>query len=231
VGSASVSEKEIQSAIGEKLNQIQNAETWKTFLKENSDKFPPIEGGGTVKVDKLALQIKGETFTLGLGFRQVFLKTTMERAKSLMNSPALFRYLYGLDAESKVDQESDTFRARIFKKVPILSDQDYVLEYKSFQDKDIWFQRASQVEDKKDFALRDNLKTLEPVKDGVVFREISYVYILRWYLRALGPKVRSVMVTELEKVNHSVKCTAESEKPVSNELATDCWQKAERAVK
>jgi hypothetical protein len=220
---------EIQNAMGEHLSKLQSASAWREFVKSKPDGFPKDLSRPTVLVDKMPLQLKDEAFTLGISYRQMYMKTTMERAKQIMTSPDLWRSLFGLDADSKLEETGNRFKARIFKKVPVISDQDYVLEYKNLEDQGIWFQRATQAEDKKEFALRDNLKALEQADGGIILREVSIVYILRWYLRALGPQVRSVMVKELTKLNSSTKCAAESEKPMSQELAKECFTLSEKS--
>jgi hypothetical protein len=226
-GYAAIPEKEIQTAIGERLNKLQSETAWREYIKTNADKFPSDFKRETVLVDKSPLEVAGDSFTLGIGYRQFFMKTKMERAKKIMNSPELFKDLFGLDEDSKFGEVGEVFKARIFKKVPVLSNQDYILQYEGRTDGKIWFQRAKQAEDRKNFAIRDNLKALEEVGGGVLFREVSLVYILRWYLRAAGPQVRSIMEKEMVKLNDSVKCAAESEKPLTKELAAECWKMAE----
>lgn len=223
------------------LSKIASPEEYKTFLTKNPLAFPEIKDPNIVNVitERLEVPFEGDTYTLGIGYRQFQVKCSYERAKKLLNSPELFKSLYGLDGDSKVDIESseiaqqtadqESFQARIMKSVPVISNQDFILQYSnSFYDP-FWFQRAKLVVDKADFALRDNLKTIEVLKgtkDSVVMREISMVYILRWYLRALGPQVRSIMKSELERLSRAEKCTLESDQQLSHELAKSCWIKS-----
>lgn len=225
---AAIPKNEIQTAIAEKLNTYQTAESWREFVKSAPSGYPAEVKKMTAETDKFTLKLGGDTYTLGIGYRQVFMKADLGRVKQILTDTALWKNLYGLDAEATVDGGTrERFKARIFKKVPVISDQDYILEYREFEDGGLWFQRAVQAEDKKEFALRDNLKTLERVEGGTLLREVSLVYILRWYLRALGPQVRSTMESEITKLNHAIKCTAESAKPVTKELAGECWKLAE----
>ncbi|HEX4925191.1 MAG TPA: hypothetical protein VFV50_13950 [Bdellovibrionales bacterium] len=230
VAFAAIPKNEIQNAIAERLNKYQSAQSWREFVKSVPAGFPADIKTMTAETDKLTLELDGDTYTLGIGYRQVFMKADFERVKKLLTDTALWKDLYGLDAEATISDAADgKFRARIFKKVPVISDQDYTLEYKQFEDGGVWFQRATQAEDKKDFALRDNLKALERVDGGTLLREVSVVYILRWYLRALGPQVRSTMETEVTKLNHALKCAAESSEPVTKKLAGECWKLAEKS--
>ena len=224
---AAIPQKEILTAIGTKITQLETAEAWKTFVKSKPEIFPPMKDGkSTVVVDKMTLELGGDTYTLGVGSRQMTLKADYERVKKILNTPAYWRNLYGLDADANVSEPGDVFKARIFKKIPVVSNQDYTLEYRNFENGGVWFQRAQQESDKNEFALRDNLKALEKTPGGVIYREYSLVYVLRWYLRALGPQMRSVMQTELEKINVSMRCMAESPKPLSSELAKECGAQA-----
>lgn len=222
ISQAAIPEKELLAAVGSKLNQLQTATSWKEFVKTNEKAFPSLDKGPSVVVDKLIFELDGETYTFGVGYRQVFLKTDIGRVKKILNSPGIWKDLYGLDADAAVEGAGDSFKARIFKKIPVVSDQDYVLDYKNFDEGGVWFQRAKQFSDKNEFALRDNLKALEKVDGGVVYREYALVYVLRWYLRALGPQMRSIMETELAKANVAFKCMAESTKEVSADLAKEC---------
>ncbi|MEQ1877504.1 MAG: hypothetical protein ABL958_12735 [Bdellovibrionia bacterium] len=225
--SAAIPEKEILSAIGSKISQLETAGAWRDFVKAKPDTFPLVkQGESTVVVDKMTLELKGDTFTLGIGSRQMFLKAAFERVKKILNSPVYWKYLYGLDADANIGEPGDVFKARIFKTIPVVSDQDYTLEYRNFENGGVWFQRAKQDSDKNEFALRDNLKALEKVDGGTLYREYSIVYVLRWYLRALGPQMRSVMEKELAKINVSMRCMAESPKELSLELAQVCGKDA-----
>ena len=118
----------------------------------------------------------------------------------------------------------EKFKARIYKKVPAIEDQDYTLEYTFTYKKPYTFIRARLDKDQKGFALRDNLKVLEETKDGLIAREISYLYPLRWYVRALGPTARSTMKTEMNKVSWMEKCLTEESPsfPPSDETITKC---------
>jgi hypothetical protein len=179
-------------------------------------------------VEREDLELNDDTFTLAIGYRQV--STESKKAdflKSLWSSPELFQKLYNLDGESKVEDPNfskDRFKARIFKKLPAIEDQDFTLEYTTTHKANFTFIRARLVKDEAGFALRDNLKVLEETKNGMVIREISYLYPLKWYVRALGPTARSTMKTELNKVSVTEKCLTEesSHFPPSDEIIKKC---------
>jgi hypothetical protein len=226
---ASVNASAITEEVNKEFTQLADLESWKAFLDDHPELFPKNNSEVFVKVEKKDLKAGGGSYTVGMGYRQVFIKADIQKVKDILNNPDGFRYLYGLDADSKVDEKKgDKFRARIYKKVPLVADQDYVLEYSSHQDGPVWFQRAKLVEDKKDFALRDNLKALESVEGGVIFREISMVYILKWYGKLFGPQARGIMEKELKKITLATKCAAENPTPFTTEIAQSCWQSAEK---
>src|SRR5690606_15004135 len=137
---------------------------------------------------------------------------------TLWATPELFQKIYDLDAESTVAESEPKqkspkqFKARIFKKIPAIEDQDYVLEYTIIEKKPYTFIRAKLVEDRKKFALRDNLKVLEENADGMVIREISHLYPLKWYERMLGPTDLSTMKKEHNKISVIEKCLVQESK-------------------
>jgi hypothetical protein len=228
---AKVPEKEILDIFDKRLNDLANPESFKT-LTQNLKVFPdPTKENPTMVVEKEELVLDGETFTLAVGYRQVATaKGTQSKAnflKSLWAAPELFQKIYNLDGESKVaDAEltKDHFKARVYKKVPGIEDQDYILDYTFTYQKPYTFIRAKLDKDQKGFALRDNLKVLEETPDGLIIREISYLYPLRWYVRALGPTARKTMKTELNKVSVIEKCLVEESQnfPPSDEIIKKC---------
>lgn len=226
-------EKKLQKYFDETIEAISTAKGWSDFLKQKTEAFPTVDKSKTfVKVEKEEIKIDGETFTIGIGYRQALINTSFEKIKRILNSPELFKNLFFLDKTAVIDEtykeitkqekDQETFRARIFKSVPLISNQDYVLEYKNFKDQDYWFQRARLVKDAENFAVRDNIKVLENTENGIVFREVSYVYVLRWYVRAMGPSMRSIMHKEMIPITNSLKCLAEKEE-VSEVQALNCW--------
>lgn len=180
-------------------------------------------------VDKDKLMINDVTYSSFVGYRQVLIKGKPEILKALWTMPELFQKAYGLDDTSKVDGPSskDSFKARIFKKVPAIEDQDYTLRYTITEQKPFTFVRAKLDHDKNDFALRDNLKVLEETVDGLLVREISYLYPKKWYVNALGAVARSTMKTELNKISFIEKCLVEESNvyPPSDEIFKKCSQK------
>lgn len=185
-------------------------------------------------VDRMPIQVSGESIVLGVGYRQVFIKAKLDRVKKILNDPTLFKSLYGLTENAdvptdkrKIAATETDFQAHIFKKVPLIPNQDYVLGYTNSTDENIWFQRAKMVEDHENFAIRDNLKAVEEVEDGVILREVSMVYVLKWWVRFFGPQMREVMTKELRKITDSMRCLSEGSAEITNASAGACWEKAQ----
>lgn len=232
--SAAVPEKLLTENIGKKLDLLAPPEKWQNFVKENETLFPKTGKSNDkthVIVRKEEMLVDGDSYTLGVGYRQTFIKAPITKVKQILNTPELFKSLYGLDANADVEPIQDkkrenvtAFKARIFKHVPLVPDQDYVLDYENKEVENLWVQRAKLHKDNSRFALRDNLKVLESSQGGTIFREVSVIYALKWYVRFFGPGVRDVMTKETVKITDAVKCLAESEKEPTSELAESCWK-------
>ena len=83
-------ENPILSAIETKINQLESAPAWKEFVKAMPQTFPPlVDGGSTVVVDKMTIEIGGDSYTVGVGARQMFLKADMERVKTILNTTTI----------------------------------------------------------------------------------------------------------------------------------------------
>lgn len=229
---AKIPEKEITEIFNTRLDELANATAFKKFTEEKVKLFPDsTKENPSMVVEREELVLNDETFTLAIGYRQVAINSKKaDFLKSLWASPELFQKIYNLDGNSKVeesDSSKNKFKARIYKKVPAIEDQDYTLEYTIKEEAPYTFIRAKLVKDEKGFALRDNLKVLEETKDGLIVREISYLYPLRWYVRALGPTTRNMMKKEMNKVSMTEKrLTEESTSfPPSDELIEKCIEK------
>lgn len=225
----SIPEKEITEVFNQRLDNLTTPEAFKKFTEENSKLFPDsTKENLSMIVEREELKLNNETFTLAIGYRQVAIKSTKaDFLKSLWSSPELFQKIYNLDAASNIDDSNSTknrFKARIFKKVPAIGDQDYILDYTVTHKSPFTFIRAKLDIDQKGFALRDNLKVLEETKDGLVVREISYLYPLKWYVRALGPTTRSLMKEEINKISYTEKCLIEesTQFPPNDETLKKC---------
>jgi hypothetical protein len=232
---AKIPEKEILDIFNERLNSLANPKSFHEFVDLHQNLFPdPLKVNPSMEVEREELKLNDETFTLAIGYRQVATKSgTKDKAaflKSLWATPELFQKVYNLDGESKVPDTDDIkdsknrFKARVFKKVPGIEDQDYILDYTITHQYPYTFIRAKLDKDQKGFALRDNLKVLEETKDGLIIREISYLYPLRWYVRALGPTARKTMKTELNKISLIEKCLVEESVsfPPTDEIIKSC---------
>lgn len=229
---AKVPEKEILEIFNQRLNDLATPESFKKFTK-NQSKFPDLKKENlsenpSVTSEKEEIKVSGDTFTINIAYRQVALKSDNSSfLKSLWAEPKLFQKIYKLDSDATIDEPGSSasrFKAHIYKKIPALPDQDFTLEYTTTHKDNFTFVRAKLVKDETGFALRDNLKVLEETKDGLVVREISYFYPLKWYVRALGPTARSTMRSELNKISRVEKCLTEesSHFPPSDEIIKNC---------
>ena len=220
-------------AMATELNKWTSKNQMQALIEEASTitKNNPLD----VTVIRQSMMIDGKKWTLGKGSIRVVIKAPIDKVRKLLTSPAHFQSIYNLDAPCVVDEDikakakltsspSGDFLARIYKRVPIFEDQDYILSYKAFQKDSFWFQHASLVKDLKDFALRDSIQILQPLdKNTTIFREISLLYLRRWYLRLLGPQVRGVVRKELQKVAKNFKCIAESSNENLQAVSKECW--------
>lgn len=216
----------------ERLSKISNKPEWQKYLKEHSADLPALtaDSAPVTIVNKEDLKIENDTYPIGIGNRSAFVKTTLAKYKEFLTTPELFQHAYGLDGPAVVADAPKTpteFLGRIYKKVPGIEDQDYTLKYKVVDEKKILFIRASLQADKKQFALRDNLKILEEVPGGVIAREISIVYPLRWYVRVFYGATMDIMKKEMTKISLVEKCILESEPKtvLLPETSKECWKK------
>ncbi len=226
---------QISKYFDQKLSEISSKSKWATFLQNNKENFPDLntKSEPITVVNREELKIENDTFSIGIGFREAFVKTSLSNYKTFLANPELFKSAYGLDGDANLPDSvisAHEFKARIFKKIPGLEDQDYVLKYNISKDGVFYFIRASLLEDKRGFALRDNLKILEEVKDGVIVRELSYVYPLRWWVRLFGNTTQSIMKKELTKVSLAEKCILEGDQNqiFDHEHEKACWKKFDR---
>ncbi|MCB0394921.1 MAG: hypothetical protein KDD25_10185 [Bdellovibrionales bacterium] len=223
--------EEILLKVGEKLESLINSQNWSQYVERHPNGFPanfeqsPVH----VSVEAEDLEVNKESFTLGWGFQQIFIKAPTEIVISWLTNPSAFQSIYDLDGSSHPSSNVNplNFVARIFKKVPVLADQDYSLAYTVSKSGPVWFQRAKLVKDETDFALRDNLKSVVAVNGGTLYREISMVYVLNWFVRMMGPTARKVMKDEITKTAKSMKCIFESRSPLSERniqsVSKQCW--------
>ena len=230
---ANIQEDKVSKAMAVELDRWTSKSQMRVLMEDASTitRDKPLD----VIVTKQNMMIDGKRWTLGKGSIRVLIKAPIDKVKKLLTSPSYFQSIYNLDAPCVVDENlrtkvnlkssySGDFLARIYKRVPVFEDQDYVLSYQSFQKDSFWFQRASLVKDLKNFALRDSIQILQSVdKDTTIFREISLLYLRRWYLRLLGPQVRGVVRKELQKVAKSFKCIAESSNENLQATSKECW--------
>jgi hypothetical protein len=212
-----------------RLDELTGVAAFDDFVKTHPQYFPEIsfENPVYVVVDKERVRIGKKKIKIGTSYLQVVIKGDPAFLRLMMESPHWYKDIYDLDGEASLGSvgEDGCFKAHIFKKVPVISDQDYILSFSCRSLENLWFQRATLVEDLKDFALRDNLKILQPVEGGVVYREVSYVYPLGWLARALSGMARKTMIKELKIMGNSIKCIAEKGLPFEPSFAASCWER------
>ncbi len=233
ISSASIQQDKVLKAMAVELDRWTSESQMRVLMEDafTITRDKPLD----VTVTKQNMKIDGKRWTLGRGSIRVLIKAPIDKVKKLLTSPSYFQSIYNLDAPCVINEDirkkadltssySGDFLARIYKRVPVFEDQDYILSYKSFQKDSFWFQRASLVKDLKNFALRDSIQILQSVdKDTTIFREISLLYLRRWYLRLLGPQVRGVVRKELRKVAKNFKCIAESSNENLQAISKECW--------
>ena len=212
-----------------RLDGLTGVAAFETFVQDHPHYFPEIsfENPVHVVVDKERVRIGKKKIKIGTSYLQVVIEGDPAFLRQMMESPHWYKDIYDLDNEASLGsvEEGGRFKAHIFKKVPVISDQDYILTFWSRSIDNLWFQRATLVEDLKDFALRDNLKILQPVEGGVVYREVSFVYPLGWLARALSGMARKTMIKELKIMGNAIKCIAEKGLPFDPTFAESCWER------
>lgn len=221
------SSQDILRYFDSRLSYLTCAETIRKFVDRNAHVFPQFsrEQPISIRVEKKKVKINRKKVSVGISYVQVYIEAPSEYVQMLLETPEWFQALYSLDRSAYMGPRAadGTFKARIYKKVPVIPNQEFVLSFSSTTSGDMWFQRGRLLEDRGNFALRDNLKILEPVQGGVVYREISFVYPLKWWARALSSVVQGTMRKELKQMARAFKCTAEKSHPFTEEKATSCW--------
>lgn len=222
-------ESSIMEYFDQRLDELTDVTAFKNFVDSHPHYFPEASFDDPVRVtvSKEHVRIGRKKIKIGTSYLQVVIKAKPELMRQLMESPHWYRDIYDLDRDAALGSvgEDGSFKAHIFKRVPVIPNQDYILSFSCTSQGNLWFQRATLVEDLKDFALRDNLKIIEPVDGGVVFREISFVYPLGWLARALSGVARKTMVKELKVMGNAIKCIAEKGLPFEPDVAASCWER------
>lgn len=210
-----------------RLNLLTCPIKFKEFVEQNTDCFPTVsrEHPTSVRVNKQKVILDGKKVALGVSYLQVLIEAPPVYVQTLLETPEWYQSLYALDRSAYMGPptENGSFKAYIYKKIPVIPNQEFVLDYSRTVLGELWFQRGRLHEDRRNFALRDNLRVLEPVPGGVILREISFVYPLKWWARALYPAIRGVMKKELSQIAAVLKCAAEKRLPFTKEIANACW--------
>jgi hypothetical protein len=221
------SNQDILGYFDSRLSHLTCCEAFREFVDQNNHIFPQLSGEQpiSVRVEKKKVIINQKKVSVGISYVQVYIEAPLEYIQTLLETPEWFQALYSLDRSAYIGPRAvdGTFKARIYKKVPVIPNQEFILSFSSITSGSIWFQRGRLLEDRGNFALRDNLKILEPVQGGVVYREISFVYPLKWWARALSSVVQGTMKKELKQMARALKCTAEKSHPFTEEKAASCW--------
>jgi len=248
---AAVPREQITQWMNTQLSSLLTEEAFTRFAKKYI--HYQSENQVSVLVKPEEIQIKNEKYTLGLAIKAVKVDLPMDKVKRILSTPKLYQSIYNIDAPADLGFLPDfsSFRARIFKKIPVLSNQDYVLDYKPTQVGETWFLRAKLHKDNEDFALRDNLTMVNTTTaNSVVVNniasqsdkttqiiEVSYVYILNTLARLAGPQTRKIMQTEIRKAALAFACICDNEEIKKSEersevfntlisaAAKDCWKK------
>ena len=222
--------EKIRTAFSERLEAVYlRDEEFDVFRKRYPELFPVDPDPPWILVRKEKMNLDGKSITIGASYIQLTIHVPMERLIRYLESPQWFQALYNLDADACVEGGcgEGRFHARIFKRVPLIPNQDFVLGFSSCQSGCFWFQRAQLVEDRKKFAVRDNLKILESVQGGTVYREISLIYPRRWWARAAGATFRKVMRRELHRLVKALQCVVEGKRELDPAAAAECWEQVD----
>jgi len=220
---------EVMRYFDQRLLELTEPGVFEAFIAKHPNYFPPKSDAHPVHVvvEKEHTRIGGKKVGLGVSYLQVFIAAEPAYVRQLMESPQWYRHIYDLDRDATYGpiNGDGTFKAHIYKKVPVIPNQDYILSFSCVSRGDLWFQRATAIEDRKAFALRDNLKIVHPVEGGTLFREVSFVYPLSWWARALSGVARKTMIKELRIMGNAIKCIAEKGSPFDAEFAAACWRR------
>jgi hypothetical protein len=223
---ATVKKEKIEKLIEDQLVGLMDNGAFKTFINNNRLYFPDLDKNNPVSVwvGKRKFFIGENRISIGLGIWQVYIRATSCDVINILKSPELFQPLFGLHGEAIVNSQGDrdNFQARIYKRVPVLKDQDYILGFSHKRSGNIWFQFAKLIEDRNEFALRAHLKVVESANEAVILRELSLVYPLKWWVRFLFGAVRNIMKREMRYLSKAIKCLAEKGPPFNENRALDC---------
>lgn len=207
-----------------RAQNLNASQDWDGFLSRHGSQFPGVSTSEIV--EKAKIRIDGKDHIYGEAFRQIKLNAPLERVREILLRPDLFRESFGLDEEAHLgplkNPLATEFMARIKLRLPIVPDQNYELRYRLLEKPNRIFQFVEQVKDHEDFALRETLVVVEAKSDFVMFREVGRVMPLSWAMRALGAQLRQITKSELQKMNKALKCMAESQNPLTDELAKKC---------
>ncbi len=208
--------KLLQKEMDNKLTELTDPVKFKEFIQKNPELFPGVspKKPSQIVIKREEWKIGDQTFVLSNGYRQLFIEGLNSKfLKELWSTPELFPKIYQLDKSAVIPGFKNTkthYQARIYKKIPIIADQDYTLDYQVTEKPGSpYFVRARLVKDHGEFALRDNFKSLEETPDGMVITVIDFIYPLSSIVRALGPTVRGTLKDELRKLNELEKCFTE----------------------
>ena len=256
---AAPSSEKISMELDKIAEPLKDHKGWEEFIKKNSQLCGQVNTKSNyshVEVIDQNREIEGQTIRVGLGCRTVFILAKPSTVVTVVDSPQFFQSLYGLDKpavereitpstheitlpQNKVnaDQAVQTpknnsvpYEARIFKLVPGIETQDYTLKYESHWENLVWIGSAKMTKDAKNFAVRHNVKIIEPFENGSVYREVALFVPIRWWVKLFSGLTQKVTKQELKKLNFSIKCAAEKvEKgePMSDSIGKLCHKYAE----
>jgi hypothetical protein len=230
---ASIPTNKITEEMNKYLDPFLKKTGWNNFVKTR----PNSTDGGQpfVSTEDLRVKIGDEEYVIGLGYRTVFIEATPKTVVGIVDNPIFFQSLYGLDKPALVSPANSdgTYRARIFKLVPGIETQDFTLDYRGHWEGDSWIGQAKLVKDEREFALRNNIKIVEPHGTGSIYREVALFFPLRWWMRGLlHGTVQAVTKKEMTKLNKSIKCASEevqsSGVAMNDEIGKKCFAEASK---
>ena len=225
----------ISSEMAKALVSLKKKAGWDEFIANHKDLFANVNEENPapfLAVSDLVVKVDKDEYRVGMGTRSIWIAATPKVVVQVVNNPHTLMPLYGLDKPADIYpvNADGSFDARVYKLVPGIETQDYTLHYAGNWEGEVWIQEASQVKDEKGFALRENIKIVEPSGHGALFREVSLLYPRRWWVKLMHGLAQNVFKKELGKMNKALKYCAEKVQggtAMSDDLAKACYKESQ----
>jgi hypothetical protein len=232
---SSVPKDKITDAMNKEIHPLTSKTGWKPYIDSHPHLFSDdkIQTQPYVSTEDLKVNIDGKNYVIGIGARSIYIEATPKTVVSIVDTPRFFQALFGLDKPADIYPvvAGSPYQARLFKLVPGIETQDFTLSYVGNWEDDTWVGTATLVKDEKDFALRTNVKIVEPKGTGSIYREVALFYPLRWWMNLMHGTVQSITRKELTQLNKSIKYASEKVQkgaPMSDDIGKSCFAEASK---